>query len=138
MPECGVGSMSLAARKQHSGVVTVRILVVDDSAAFRGTVRELLAARGLTLFAAVSDGRSALDAVASGCPDGALVDVNLPGPDGFAVAAALAARCPGIRTVLISSDVDSVVPAELAQCGALAFVPKTDLVNADLGALLAG
>jgi len=50
----------------------------------------------------------------------------------------LAARCPGIRTVLISSDVDSVVPAELAQCGALAFVPKTDLVNADLGALLAG
>jgi DNA-binding NarL/FixJ family response regulator len=71
-------------------------------------------------------------------PDGALVDVNLPGLDGFAVAAALAARCPGIRTVLISSDVDSVVPAELAQCGALAFVPKTDLVNADLGALLAG
>ena len=130
--------MSGAARKQHSGVVTVRILVVDDSAAFRGTVRELLAARGLTLFAAVSDGRSALDAVASGCPDGALVDVNLPGPDGFAVAVALAARCPGIRTVLISSDVDSVVPAELAQCGALAFVPKTDLVNADLGALLAG
>jgi CheY-like chemotaxis protein len=121
--------------------VTLRILVVDDSAAFRRTVQELLSARGLTLFAAVGDGAAAIDAidaVAGGCPDAAFVDVNLPGPDGFAVAAALAARCPRIRTVLISSDVDSVSPAELARCGALAFVPKTGLVEADLGALLAG
>jgi CheY-like chemotaxis protein len=119
-------------------MVTLRILVVDDSAAFRRTVQELLSARGLALFAAVDDGAAALDAVAGGCPDAALVDVNLPGRDGFAVAVALASRCPRIRTVLISSDVDAVPPAELTRCGALAFVSKTDLVDADIVGLLAG
>lgn len=41
------------------------------------------AERGIELFAQATDGGQALDAVARVCPDGILLDINLPGPDGF-------------------------------------------------------
>jgi DNA-binding NarL/FixJ family response regulator len=71
-------------------------------------------------------------------PDGILVDINLPGPDGIAVAASLAAACPRARIVLTSAGV-SHVPAQILQtCAAIAFVPKHELALADLSVLFAG
>ena len=118
-----------------TGRVTLRILVVDDSRHFRRTVLELLRARGLALFGVAADGDQALAALAAGCPDGALVDINLPGRDGFEVAASVAARCPATRILLISADVDAVPVSRLDSCGAAAFVPKTELAVTDLGRL---
>jgi len=117
--------------------VSCRILVVDDSAIFRRTAIELLVAQGLTLLAAVPDGRAALAAVAEERPDAVLLDINLPGPDGLAVAASLTSRDPNLRIVLTSSDVDAVPAELLAASGAVAFVPKTELVAADLNNLFA-
>ena len=67
-----------------------RILIVDDSPSFRTAAAELFATWGFELFGVAGDGQQALAAVAGGCPDGILLDVKLPGPDGFAVAASLA------------------------------------------------
>jgi CheY-like chemotaxis protein len=117
--------------------VSRRILVVDDSAVFRRTATELLVARGFRLVAAVPDGAAALAAVAQDLPDGVLLDINLPGPDGLAVAASLTSRYPGLRIVLTSSGVDAVPPRLLAASGAVAFVPKTELVATDLEHLFA-
>jgi CheY-like chemotaxis protein len=117
--------------------VSTRILVVDDSASFRRAASELLHARGFRLLAAVGDGQAALAAVAEERPDGVLLDVNLPGPDGLAVAASLTRRYPGLRIVLTSSELDDVPARLLAASGAVAFVPKTDLVSADLQRLFA-
>jgi DNA-binding NarL/FixJ family response regulator len=112
--------------------VTRRILIVDDSESFRSTASVLLTARGFELLGSVTDGEAALAAVADDCPDGILLDINLPGRDGFAVAAAIAATHPGVRIVLTSSDTDDVPGALLRTCGATAFVPKTELATADL------
>jgi CheY-like chemotaxis protein len=72
------------------------------------------------------------------CPEGILLDISLPGPDGFAVAASLAAACPGARIVLTSADVGHV-PAQILEIyAAVAFVPKQELAVADLRALFAG
>jgi CheY-like chemotaxis protein len=117
--------------------VSTRILVVDDSASFRRAASELLHARGFHLLAAVGDGQAALAAVAEERPDGVLLDVNLPGPDGLAVAASLTRRYPGLRIVLTSSELDDVPARVLAATGAVAFVPKTELVAADLERLFA-
>jgi CheY-like chemotaxis protein len=117
--------------------MSTRILVVDDSASFRRAASELLRARGFHLLAAVGDGPAALAAVAEERPDGVLLDVNLPGPDGLAVAASLTRRYPGLRIVLTSSELDDVPAGLLAASGAVAFVPKTDLVSADLERLFA-
>lgn len=114
-----------------------RILIVDDSEPFRRTVGELLAARGFELDA-VADGVAALAAVSGDCPDGVLLDIHLPGRDGFAVAASIASVCPAAAIVLTSSDIDAVPRAELRNCGAAAFVPKMELATADLNGLFAG
>lgn len=109
-----------------------QILVVDDSESFRRTARGLLAARGFRVLPAAVDGPSAVAAVSEERPDGVLLDINLPGADGLAVAESLTSRYPGLRVVLTSSDVDDVPSELLTRCGAVAFIPKTELVAADL------
>jgi len=111
------------------------ILVVDDSPRFRAAAAELLAARGLELFDVAADGSQALAAVSGKCPDGILLDVNLPGPDGFAVAASLAAACPAARIVLTSTDADCAPPQVMVTSAGVAFVPKQELATTDLRAL---
>jgi CheY-like chemotaxis protein len=118
--------------------VACRILIVDDSERFRRTAGELLAARGFELLEAAPDGETALVAVSGDCPDGILLDINLPGRDGFAVAALIASTCPAVTIVLTSSDTDGVPSAVLKTCGATAFVPKIELATADLETIFAG
>ena len=52
-----------------------------------------------------------------------MIDINLPGRDGFAVAASLAAVCPRARIVLTSANVAHVSAELLRECAAIAFVP---------------
>jgi len=116
--------------------VAYRILIVDDSELFRRTAAQLLAKRGFEPTGAVADGETALAAVSADCPDGILLDINLPGRDGFAVAASISSVCPAV-IVLTSSDTDEVPSAALKACGAAAFVPKIELAMADLEGLFA-
>jgi CheY-like chemotaxis protein len=117
----------------------VCVLVVDDSAAFRRSAVRLLTLRGYAVLPAAADRGAALNLVIThGCPDGALVDVHLPDDDGLEVVAALRRVCRSVRVVLTSSDVDRVSDGELARCGAVAFVPKDQLVVADLDRFLFG
>jgi CheY-like chemotaxis protein len=115
--------------------VALTVLIVDDSPQFRAAAAELLADRGFVVLGMAADGDEALDAAAAACPDAILLDINLPGPDGFAVAAALGVACPGTRIVLTSANVGYVPDDLLRDCGALAFVSKEELVGTDLGVL---
>ena len=116
--------------------VPYRILIVDDSEVFRRTAAQLLAKRGFESAGAVADGEAALAAVRGDCPDGILLDINMPGRDGFAVAASISSVCPTV-IVLTSSDIDEVPSAALKACGATAFVPKIELAMADLEGMFA-
>lgn len=79
------------------------VLVVDDHAGFRASVRALLRHGPFEVVAEAEDGDSAMAAVAAHHPDVVLLDVTLPGPDGFTVAARLAAHPFPPAVVLISS-----------------------------------
>jgi CheY-like chemotaxis protein len=117
--------------------VVRRILIVDDSRRFRELAAELLATQGFEVFEDVADGEQALAAVVGECPDGILLDISLPGLDGFTVASSLAAACPGVTIVLASAAFD-YVPADLLKISAAAaFVPKDELAVTDLTALFA-
>jgi len=124
--------------RDHASYVASRILIVDDSPRFRALAAELLVMRGLEVLDEAADGEQALAAVAGCCPDGILLDVNLPGQDGFAVAAALAAACAGIRIVLTSADLGRVPAEVMKTCPAVAFVAKQELAAADLATLFSG
>ena len=59
-----------------------RILVVDDDADIRGLLRELLERRGFAV-AEAADGKQALQEMYEGRPDLVLLDVSMPGLDGW-------------------------------------------------------
>jgi CheY-like chemotaxis protein len=59
-----------------------RVLVVDDDAAFRHRLRQVLEADGLSVDEA-SDGRTALDAIAVDRPDAIVLDLRMPGMGGL-------------------------------------------------------
>ena len=65
-------------------MTTTRILVVDDEAPMVDLVREYLAAEGMDV-AVAGDGPSAVEAVHDRRPDVVILDVMLPGFDGFEV-----------------------------------------------------
>ena len=117
--------------------MTPTILIVDDHAAFRLGVRELLAVDGYDVVGEAADGRSGLEAAAALQPDVVLLDVRLPDMDGFQVADALAARGSSAAVVLTSSSDDPLYPGRAAGSGARGFVAKHDVSGAALDRLLA-
>ena len=112
------------------------ILIVDDHPTFRETARALLEADGFEVVGEAGDGSSALDAVAELRPEVVLLDVNLPDFDGFEVSRRLAAQPDAPRVVLTSSRDRSDYGAVVGTCGALGFVPKSELSGAAIGALI--
>src|ERR671911_2654442 len=71
------------------------VLIVDDHAEFRRSAGALLEAEGFGVIAEGADGDEAIAAVERVRPQIVLLDVQLPGVDGFAVAQQLAAgRAP--------------------------------------------
>ena len=78
----------------------LRILVVDDQPDIRETVRDLLELLGHAVEVA-ADGDEAVQRVLAERPDVALVDIGLPGLDGYQVAQTLR-RSEGLTTRLIA------------------------------------
>jgi CheY-like chemotaxis protein len=115
-----------------------RILIVDDNPDFRAAAVELLVEHGFEFVDEAADGDEAYSAVSRTCPDGILLDINLPGQDGFSVATLLASACPRVRIVLTSSEADSVPAQVVKNCGAMVFVPKDQLATADLHEFFVG
>ena len=102
----------------HSGDAAVdgrqRIVIVDDDAVFRATVAEYLVQRGFNVAAAA--GGAELDAIiAQGMPDLLILDVNMPGENGFAIARRLRAKSdvPFLMLTVADDIVDRVVGLEL-------------------------
>jgi CheY-like chemotaxis protein len=129
--DCGVHPIVRAPYPRDHRRVANRILIVDDSPGFRDMAAGLLAERGFDVLATVGDGEQALAAVGQACPDGILLDINLPGRDGFDVAVSLAAVCPDARIVLTSASYAHLPDGLLRDCAAAGFVAKEDLTNAD-------
>jgi PAS domain S-box-containing protein len=112
------------------------VLVVDDDSEFRMSAVRLLQSSGYKVIGEASDAASAVDAAVSLRPSGMLVDVNLPDHDGYWVAEALRDAAVRPRILLTSSEMIDVSPSRLDDCGAVAFVPKTELATTDLTGLL--
>ena len=70
-------------------ILTARILVVDDDREALGLLEQLLTGAGYSSVATTSDPRSVLGMHREGDFDGILLDVAMPGMDGFEVMEAL-------------------------------------------------
>ena len=112
------------------------LLIVDDDADFRAGARALLEVDGFRVLGEAADGESALEAAQRLRPEAVLLDIQLPGMDGFAVAERLAAGDDPPLVVLTSSRDGADYGRGIEHCGASGFVPKGDLSGAAIAALL--
>ena len=118
-----------------TGTRPVTVMLVDDHASFRASARWLLETEGYVVVAEAASGESALEVVVDVQPELVLLDIGLPGIDGFQVALAMRARCPRARVVLTSSrDLADLGADRVVACGAAGFVHKAALSRAAIAA----
>ena len=116
----------------------VRCVIVDDSADFVEAARSLLELQGMTIVGVASTGADAVRRYEELRPDVTLVDINLAGESGFAVAEQLhqLPSAPSSPVILISTH-DEVDFAEMiAASPADGFVHKSALTAHAICALL--
>jgi CheY-like chemotaxis protein len=113
------------------------LLIVDDHAAFRSLVRQMLSAEGFEVTGEAPDGESAVAAVQDLQPDAVLLDIQLPGIDGFEVARRIASIDDAPLVVLTSARAASDYGRRIADSPATGFLAKHDLSGPALAARLA-
>jgi DNA-binding NarL/FixJ family response regulator len=111
-------------------------LIVDDHEDFRTSARSLLEAEGFAVIGEAADGPEAIEAIAALRPAVVLLDIQLPGPDGLAVAERIAAGQDPPAVVLISSRDAAAYGPRLARSSARGFLAKSKLSGAALAGLL--
>jgi DNA-binding NarL/FixJ family response regulator len=116
-------------------VVCRSVLIVDDHAEFRRTARLLLEAEGFEVIGEAADGESALLAAARLQPRLVLLDIQLPGLDGFEVAGRLAAGSDPPTVILTSTRSATAYRRRLANTPAMGFIAKSELSGEALAAL---
>jgi DNA-binding NarL/FixJ family response regulator len=112
-------------------VATIRVLVCDDSDAFRALLRYTLQEDpGIEVVGEAADGMAAIEAAERLQPDVVLLDLTMPILDGMDAIPAVLERAPSAQVVALSGwDADRVEQAALDQ-GAIAYVEKSDDVEA--------
>lgn len=112
------------------------VLIVDDHEGFRASARALLEAEGFEVIGEASDGPGAIESVALLRPGVVLLDIQLPGLDGLAVAEQLAAGLDPPAVVLTSSRDPAAYGLRLGVSSARGFIPKSKLSGEALLALV--
>ena len=114
------------------------VLLVDDHAAFRAIARTVLARSGFDVIGEAADGEDALVAAASMHPQIVVLDVRLPGIDGFEVSRRLLAGARPPVVVLVSTTEASDYGRRIGESGAVGFITKSKLSGDTLHAILRG
>ena len=106
----------------------VRVFCADDQRIFRKVLRELIAATpGLSHIGEAACGREAIAAVAALRPDLVLMDVHMPGLDGFEATRLMVERRRDLVVVVMSADRLDRPPEFSPRGGEVVVVGKQDL-----------
>jgi len=112
----------------------IRIVVADDHPIVRQGLRQSLEAeRGLKVVAEATDGQTALEQIKSLTPQVAVLDIDMPGLDGFSVLRALRGEKIEVEVVFLTIHRDEDFLNEAINLGAKGYVLKdsalTDIVT---------
>ena len=119
------------------GAVRPSVLIVDDHRRFRASARALLESEGFDVVGEAADGDAALREAAALRPGLVLLDIQLPGRDGFAVADELADGPSPPAVILISSRNADDFGDRIRLAPVLGFVAKSELSGEVIERLLA-
>jgi DNA-binding NarL/FixJ family response regulator len=135
-PELWLATVRVLERRATMRIVRPTLLIVDDHATFRQSARALLEADGFEVIGEVADGVEAVQAVETLQPMIVLLDIQLVGVDGLAVAEQLAQLSHPPAVVLISSRDAKAYGARLTEAPARGFISKSELSGNGIRALI--
>jgi two-component system, NarL family, response regulator DesR len=105
--------------------MTIRLLLADDQDLIRAALSALLELEpDFEVVASVDRGDKVVEAALAHRPDVALLDIEMPGLDGLAAAAVLAARVPECRVVILTTFGRAGYLRRAMAAGAVGFVVK--------------
>jgi DNA-binding NarL/FixJ family response regulator len=120
-------SGAAGSTRNENPVRHTRVLIVDDHAPFRSMARQVLTAAGFLIVGEAADGAEAIRACDELHPELVLLDVQLPGIDGFTVASVLTTRMHPPTVVLVSSRSRTDYGSRVEDCRARGYIPKAEL-----------
>jgi DNA-binding NarL/FixJ family response regulator len=115
----------------------MQILIADDHALFRESLRSLLEARDMTIVAEAENGRQAVEMAWKHKPDVVLMDLMMPEMDGLEATKHLTAELPEIKVVILTASDDDSNLFEAIKAGAKGYLLK-DLQAEEFFGLLEG
>jgi CheY-like chemotaxis protein len=109
-------------------VAPVTVFCADDQSCFRDVLREIVAATpGLIHVGEAASGQEAITALTFRRPDMVIIDVRMPGLDGFDTARILKTRRRDLVVILVSAEPIEPPPGFAPRGGQIALVRKQDL-----------
>lgn len=116
--------------------MSIRLLIADDHPVVRAGLVGLLACEsGLEVVGEADSGTAAVRLAAELRPDVVLMDLRMPGLDGVDATARIAAECPGVRVLILTTyDTDSNI-VRAVEAGAAGYLLK-DATPAALAAAI--
>jgi DNA-binding NarL/FixJ family response regulator len=119
-----------------AGVGTPRVIVADDDALARRSVRGALEGAGMTVIAEAPDGRQAVELALHYRPDLVILDLVMAGMDGVTAMSRIVAAAPDVRCVILSVCSDPEVAVTALRHGASGFLTKHDIDVGELPRIL--
>jgi DNA-binding NarL/FixJ family response regulator len=120
------------------GCMALRCLIIDDSPEFFQAARALLEQQGIEVVGVATSAEEAVRRAVEARPDVTLVDIDLNGESGFALARTLKADgdSAGGQLIMISSHAKEEFAELIEASPAIGFIAKSDLSAEAIRALL--
>jgi two-component system invasion response regulator UvrY len=103
----------------------IKVLIVDDHPLVRMGIRSLLEDMSdMSVVAEAESGEEALTLVKSHKPDVVLLDIKMPGIDGWEVTRRLKKSHPNVKVIAVTAIASNPLPSRILQLGAMGYLTK--------------
>jgi len=109
--------------------MAIRVVLADDHALVRQSLKSLLEREGFQIVAEASDGQEALRHVESLKPDIAVMDISMPVLNGLEATRQLSLSCPKAKTILLTQHDEEQYLSEALEAGVKGYVLKSQVAN---------
>lgn len=103
----------------------IKVLIVDDHALVRMGISRLLDdLPDMSVIGEAENGDMALSLVKSQSPDVVLLDMKMPGMDGWEVTRRIAKSSPKVKVIAVTAMSTDTLPSRILQLGAVGYLTK--------------